>query len=154
MTRWRDWLSRSPQAAPSDSPWAGMSAEALLAAWDAGRPVWTCKMADLGPGYEQTIQEIGMVLLRAMLAEPFDYSRFAAREARAAYEFWLAYVGAIMTRPDVRAQIDRFQPEALQIDAAMNVAGMFARNGYEAEMNKVPEDRRIMLSRRPRQTEP
>ena len=40
-----------------------------LAAWDAGRTVWTIEMGGLGPGYEQAIQTTVFEILRDALAE-------------------------------------------------------------------------------------
>lgn len=147
MSRWRDWLTRPRQAEP-DHPWSGMDAAAVLAAWAAGEGVWTCRMADMGPAYEQAIHELGMAILQAMLADPFDFSLFRSKgEDPALFTLWQGYTGRILASPGVRAQIDRLAPEGLQVSAAMNVAGMFARNGYEAEMNRVPAARRILVSR-------
>ncbi len=147
MSRWRDWLTR-PRPPEQDHPWSGMDAAAVLAAWEAGEGVWTCRMADMGPAYEQAIHELGMAILRAMLADPFDFSLFRSRgEDPALFALWQGYTGRILASPGVRAQIDRLQPEGLQVSAAMNVAGMFARNGYAAEMDRVPPARRILVSR-------
>lgn len=146
MSRWWNWLS-GPGSAAAHHPWTGMDAAALLAAWDAGQLVWTCRMADFGPGYEQAIQALGIEILRVMLADPFDFASFRTQDDQAAFQLWQAYSSRILAAPRVAAMVERLQPEAVQVSAAMNLAGMFIRNGYGAEMDKVPEARRILISK-------
>jgi hypothetical protein len=42
----------------------------VVAAWDAGRVIWTVEMGGLGPGYEQTIQTLVVELLRSAGGPP------------------------------------------------------------------------------------
>lgn len=146
MRPWKSWRS-SPRKAEEQHPWTGMTNADLLTAWDAGRQIWTCQMADFGPAYEQCIHGVGMEVLRGMLVTPFDFAAFAQQVDQAKFEFWQDYARRIFEIPEVAEEVTRLAPEGLQMSAAMNLAGMFVRNGYEVEMDRLPESRRILMSK-------
>lgn len=116
------------------------SNEDALAEWDRGGSVWSCSMGGLGPGYEQCIQIMGFEFLRAMLADPFDYASSANDGDK-----WRAYIDRIEQMPEPARIIKKLGPTGAQFGAAMNIASVFARNGYSAGMLMVPEDRRIQV---------
>lgn len=115
--------------------------EEVLAAWDKGEPVWTIEMGGMGPGYEQCIQIMVFEMLRAMLADPFDWS-----EERDPKE-WRDYVDKIDKTSAVMNAVDKLHPSGAQFNAAINLAAIFARNGYVEGMKMAPDDRHIMVSK-------
>lgn len=125
--------------------WRETTNEQALAAWESGASVWTCDMGGMGPGYEQCIQIMGFTMLRAMLANPVDWKTLT--EGEEAKEKWREYRGMIDADPIVKAVVERLGPSGAQHGAAMNIASVFARNGYAKGMEMVPEDRRIQVSR-------
>lgn len=122
--------------------WKNATNEDVLAEWDRGGSVWSCELGGLGPGYEQCIQIMGFEFLRAMLADPFDYEGKA--EDR---DVWRTYVDKIEKQPGPKAIIEKLGPSGAQFSAAMNIASVFAKNGYAKGMDMVPEDRRIQVSK-------
>lgn len=124
--------------------WRTATNEEALATWDRGEPVWTCEMGGIGPGYEQCIQIMGFEMLRAMLSHPADWDKVSGEEGRDA---WRAYRDEIEAVPEVKSIVERLGPSGAQFGAAMNIAAVFAMNGYAKGMEKVPEDRRILISK-------
>jgi hypothetical protein len=121
--------------------WKSATNEDALAEWDRGGSVWSCELGGLGPGYEQCIQIMGFEFLRAMLADPFDYSKADDKDQ------WKAYIDKIEGMPGPKSVIEQLSPSGAQFGAAMNIASVFARNGYSKGMDMVPEDRRIQVSK-------
>ncbi len=122
--------------------WSEMTNEQALAAWDAGDLVWTCSMGGMGPGYEQAIQMMGFAFLREMVADQFDYESDSEDRDK-----WRAYTDQIEATPAAKAIVEKIGPSGAQFSAAMNIASVFARNGYAKGMETVPEDRRMMVNR-------
>ena len=120
--------------------WREATNEDVLAEWDRGDSVWSCELGGLGPGYEQRIQIMVFEFLRAMLADPYDY---ATEDADA----WGAYVDKIEKEPGPKSAIEKLRPSGAQFGAAMNIASVFAKNGYTKGMEVVPENRRIQVSK-------
>ena len=116
--------------------------EDVLKAWDTGDSVWSCELGGIGPGYEQCIQLMGFEMLRAMLANPIDWEAMSGDEHKAERQ---AYYDKIEAAPGVKAAIEKLQPSGAQHGAAMNIASVFARNGYAKGMDMVPKDRRIQV---------
>ncbi len=127
--------------------WQGKTNEDVLAAWDAGETIWTCSMGGMSQGYEQCIHLIGMEMLRAMLATPFNFDDFEGRPDEEKGTLWGDYLKQIESTPAAAAEIDRLGPTGAQLGAAMNIAGVFARHGYEKGMDMVPADRRIQIAK-------
>lgn len=119
--------------------------EDVLRAWDAGDSVWSCSLGGLGPGYEQCIQLMGFEMLRAMLANPFDWDGFEGVGDGEKRARWEAYSEKIEADPTVAKTVKHLQPSGAQHGAAMNIASVFARNGYAKGMAMVPDDRRIQV---------
>ena len=122
--------------------WKNATNEDVLAEWDRNGSVWSCELGGLGPGYEQCIQIMGFEMLRAMVADPFDYEANDGDQ-----DAWRAYSKHIESEPTVKAIIEKLGPSGAQFGAAMNIASVFAKNGYAKGMEMVPEDRRIQVSK-------
>ncbi|HET8636014.1 MAG TPA: hypothetical protein VFL96_04110 [Acidobacteriaceae bacterium] len=117
-----------------------MTSEQAIAAWDAGDPVWTVEMGGIGPGYEQAIQIMGFEFLRWMLSAPpkdgwDNLEGDAWREYRDACEAACS---------DTVKQIG---PSGAQFGAAMNLASVFAKQGYAKGLTMVDADRHILVSK-------
>lgn len=54
----------------------GADAADWLKRWDDGRGVWSIEMGGLGPGYEQCIQITAAEVLRHLLAEKYDHTKW------------------------------------------------------------------------------
>lgn len=126
--------------------WRTATNEEALAAWDSGEPIWTCDMGGMGPGYEQCIQIMGFEMLRAMVRVP-PADGWDSVSGEAGRDRWLAYRDIIEALPEVKSVISHLEPSGAQFGAAMNIAAVFGMNGYAAGMEKVPEDRRIQVSK-------
>lgn len=126
--------------------WEDMTSEDALRTWDACELVWTGSMGGMGPGYEQCIQVMGFEMLRAMLKNPpTDWASF--NDSAEGTSAWLAYRKAVEDDPIVKACVRAMRPSGAQFCAAMNLASVFARNGYAKGMAMLPDDRRMMVSR-------
>lgn len=124
--------------------WRTATNEDALAAWDRGEPVWTCDQGGMGPGYEQCIQIMGFEILRAMLSHPVNWDELTGESGR---DKWRAYRDMIDGLPEVKKVVSHLSPSGAQHGAAMNIASVFARNGYAGGMEMVPQDRRIQVSK-------
>ncbi len=124
--------------------WRTATNEDALAAWDRGEPVWTCDMGGMGPGYEQCIQIMGFEMLRAMLAHPGDWLKMIGDEGR---DEWRKYRDMIEALPEVKAVVSYLGPSGAQFGAAMNIASVFAMNGYSRGVEMVPQARRIQVQK-------
>ncbi len=125
--------------------WHNATNEDVLKAWDSGEPIWTCEMGGMGPGYEQCIQLMAMEMFRAMVARPpADWDKLTDEDGRDA---WRSYRDEIEKVPSVKSTIETLGPSGAQFGAAMNIASTFAINGYAKGMEKVPDDRRILVSK-------
>ena len=117
------------------------TSEDALKAWDAGESVWSCDMGGMGPGYEQCIQIMGFAMLRAMIDNPpKDWNTLEG-------DAWRDYWQMIDKVPAVKAVVEKLGPSGAQHGAALNIASVFAKNGYAKGMEMVPQDRRIQVSR-------
>ncbi len=61
----------------------GATVEEWLDRWDAGNTVWSVEMGGLGPGYEQAIQITVAELVRIILGNGFDWSKWNDPDADA-----------------------------------------------------------------------
>jgi hypothetical protein len=108
-----------------------MNATEALAKWDAGEAVWSIEMGGLGPSYEQAIQILIFELVRD--AGPFEGEQipygWGERAITRANEGVGGFSGA-------------------QVGAAKGVAARFLTRGYDETLASVPDDRRILVSKR------
>lgn len=124
--------------------WKNKTNEEALAAWDNGDSVWSCDQGGMGPGYEQCIQLMGFEMLRAMIANPVNWDDMTGESGR---ENWAKYCDKIEAVPSVKSAVESLGPSGAQFGSAVNLASVFARNGYSGGMEMVPEDRRIQVSK-------
>jgi hypothetical protein len=116
--------------------------EEVLAEWDSGGSVWSIELGGLGPGYEQCIQLMGFEMLRAIIASPPDWEKMSDDMTA-----WRAFRDQIEKDDGVAKVVEKLGPSGAQHGAAMNLATVFARNGYSKGMEMVPDDRRIQVSK-------
>ena len=116
-----------------------MTNEELIADWKAGKTVTVVEMGGFGHGYEVGIYEIAMAALEAMDADKFDYENDAKD-----LEKWREYTDKIEEK--IESTMQYIQPSGAMFSAAMNIAAIYSRNGYENGMAKAPKDRIIELS--------
>ena len=65
---------------PDDHSFYGADGAEWLRRWDAGGICWSIEMGGLGPGYEQCIQITVAEVLRHMLAEKYDHTKWGEKE--------------------------------------------------------------------------
>lgn len=107
----------------------------MLAAWDAGRSIWSVEMGGLGPGYEQAIQVAAIELVRDNQGKPFP-----ANDDE--YFVWGA---------DTFGRIDDKLGglSGAMAGAAKHIALQFLRNDYGGALDKIrtqAPDRMIQVS--------
>lgn len=110
-----------------------MTPAEVVAAWDAGRLVWTVEMGGLGPGYEQALQILVLELLRD--AEPVTDGMDLTGWGEAAVQRAGPGVGGF---------------SGAQVGAAKRLAARMLVHGYERVLAQVREkepDRVVMVSR-------
>ena len=106
-----------------------------LAKWDAGRPVLTVEMGGLGPGYEQCIHIVVFELVRRLHAHwP------APTKDRRLEGAWNDCTSEIDTAHDLGLT-------GAQAGAAKALAYRFITEGYDKVMKKIPDARRIVVSK-------
>ena len=124
-----------------------MNTQEALAAWDRGEPIQTCQMGGISDGYEKAIHIMGMEMLRAMETRPFDWEAYEQADDAAQKLKWEAYYDLIDAQFNVKSAVDQVDPTGAQFGAAMNLASMIHRNGYEEAIKKVPADRLITMKK-------
>lgn len=136
------------------TPWANVTGEQAYQAWNLGELVWTCEMGGIGSdGYEIGIQTVAWELFRAMELQPFDFTTLDAfdsqdkEQAAKAREFQRQYLLGIEKADKVEDAMAAFEPTGAMFGAALNIAFMFHRHGYEKAMGMVPAERRIRISK-------
>jgi hypothetical protein len=108
--------------------------EEIIKRWRAGDVIWTAELGGMGPGYEQAIQVLLFEIMSTWngpLPEPFGDSfpeEFTKHVDRVVHGLttW-GFTGA-------------------QVGAAKSTAWQFMKFGYAEMLNKLPGDRRIMVS--------
>jgi hypothetical protein len=101
-------------------------------------------MGGLGPGYEQAIQILAFELIRALLAaswvtpNPYPTDQAGKEKVRAA---WDAICNPVIEKLDGEGFT------GAQVGAAYNLAACVLNQGWRAAINKLPLERRIMVSR-------
>lgn len=118
------------------------SDEDVIAAWDEGQSVWSVELGGLGPGYEQCIQLMGFEAWKLMRTNP-PADGWDGLEGDA----WRTYRDSIEAMEPLRGIVDKLGVSGAQFGAAMNIASVFARQGYAAGMAKAPKDRHIQVSK-------
>ncbi|WP_417625318.1 hypothetical protein [Paremcibacter congregatus] len=118
-----------------------------LAAWDRGEPIQTCEMGGFSDGYERAIHIMGMEMLRAMETRPFDWEAFEKATGPEQELKWKVYRDAVDAQFNVMNAVDQAGASGAQVGAAMSLASMFHRHGYEEAIKKVPQERLITVAK-------
>jgi hypothetical protein len=120
----------------------GADAADWLKRWDEGRSVWSIEMGGLGPGYEQCIQITCAEIIRNMLTQGYDFSKWDTGYS------WKKDLEQIREAGFKNPKIKALGLSGAQWGAAMNLAAMFYRRGPRAVMSdERVKDRRIQVSR-------
>ena len=123
-----------------------MTNEELLEKWDRGEPIRTASMGGMGEHYEQSIHLIAMELLREFIKKPFDYAGFEEAEDDEFYKAMMSYLEPIFKLENINNLINDVGPTDAMMSAARNLAHVFANEGYEKALTKLPEERLIPVS--------
>lgn len=120
----------------------GEDAGEWLSRWDSGRIVWSIEMGGMGPGYEQAIQVTVAELLRIMLSQSFDSSKWAEKSA---WEDDRSQIRKLAFENDV---INELGLSGAQFGAALSLASKLYMDGPIKVMS-VDEikDRHIQVSK-------
>lgn len=120
----------------------GENAEDWLKRWDSGKTVWSIEMGGLGPGYEQCIHITCAEILRHLLAEKYDVTRWDDKEN------WKTDREKIEQYGFKNKTINDLGLSGAQWGAALNLAGMLYRHGPVAVMtDERAKDRHIQVSK-------
>lgn len=109
----------------------------VIAKWKNFEPVWTAELGGIGPGYEQAIQDI----LWSIFAT-WDGPNYAGEELKNFPEAYEKFVDEVVTNLD-----KEYGFSGSQVGAARHTAFQFIRYGYAEMMNKLDDDRKIMITR-------
>lgn len=110
------------------------SIQEVVKKWKAGELVWSADLGGIGPGYEQAIQ----VLLFEICAEQGDKPLIIGEMKKYPSEY-----EALVDRKVGELRAWGFS--GAQVDQARSTAFQFLTIGYSEIMNKLPDDRRIMV---------
>lgn len=131
--------------------WTDKTNTDLLAAWDAGADVWTIKHTGGGEEYRQGVQALAMEMLREMEVMTgegsFSFAVMDAGQPEVRNNLWAAASIRVKFAPAVLAEMNARDADNGQIQAALQLASNFARNGYETALEAAPADRRVQMSK-------
>ena len=105
--------------------------EEVIEAWKKGDTIWTAELGGMGPGYEQAIQILLFEICCDMYGKPLpekDLTGWGEETVKRLDGACYGFSGA-------------------QVRAAKITAYQFLKYGYKEMMDKLPEDRKIMVSR-------
>lgn len=112
-----------------------MTWQEAVAQWKSRQPVWTAELGGMGPGYEQATQ----VLLFEIMARWGDKDLPEPDGDK--------YPTAYKEHVDrVVHELNKWGFSGAQVGQAQATAWQFMKHGYSYMMNKLPEDRKIMVS--------
>lgn len=113
-----------------------------LVRWDAGKSVWSISMGGLGPGYEQAIQITTAEIIRHLLEQQYDYTKWENKEV------WKQDKDKIEAALFANPKVDALGLSGAMWGAAMNLALQFYRRGPREVMNdERVKDRHIQVSK-------
>ena len=108
-----------------------MTIQELLAQWDRGESIWTMEMGGIGPSYEQAIQLLMIELVRDHAGHPLPSES----------TFW---IWGEHTMHRINHACGGFS--GAQVGAAKQIAFRLLRDGYDAFLASIPQDRKILVS--------
>ena len=118
------------------------TAKEWLEMWDAGHPVWSVEMGGIGPGYEQAIQVTAAEVLRHLVANQIDHSKWSDTDV------WKADREGIEKALFAKPLIEALGLSGAQWGAAVNLAAIFYRRGpADALADEAVKDRKILVSK-------
>lgn len=109
--------------------------EEVIAKWNRNEIVWSAELGGMGPGYEQAIQ----ILLFELLANWKITDNLEEGEKYS--EIFNAYVDSTAHR------LSKLGFSGAQVEVARATAFQFLKFGYAEIMNKLPDERRIMVNK-------
>lgn len=118
-----------------------MTTAEMLAAWDAGEPVWTIEMGGMGPGYEQAIQVTVFEVLRGLVAA----DGFGIESGADLTDEQRKQVDDLVRAADKKFDIGL---SGAQEGAAKSLAYGFYLRGQAKVLSEVEDDRHILASNR------
>jgi hypothetical protein len=98
-------------------------------------------MGGIGPGYEQAIQVMAFDFLGWMHSHPPEDGWDEMKGDK-----WRMYSSEC--EEACKQTVKRIGPSGAQFGAAMNIASVFARQGYAEALSMVGPDRHILVSKR------
>lgn len=121
-----------------DVPFHPQTAADALKRWDEGQGVFTIEMGGIGPGYEQAIQILVFEIIRDNLGAtlPDENDKDASKA------FWDKFGDESIHRTN-----EKLGYSGAQVGAAKQVAYRALRQGWEAMLKTVPQDRLIQVSK-------
>lgn len=114
----------------------------LLAEWDAGKEVRTVSMGGLSEGYERAIHTAAFEIIRYWDKHPVDLAR---AEIDADYK----RLKTEELDAGISTEIEGLGLSGAQFGAAMNVAAVFSRQGYQKGLAMVDPSRIISIAKSP-----
>ena len=121
----------------------GADATEWLRRWDEGRSVWSVEMGGLGPGYEQAIQITGVEVLRHMLQEKYDYTKWDEQQ-----DVWQRDLETVRKFGYANETIKKLGLSGAQWGAAVSLACCIYRRGpVDALTDQAIEDRKTQVSK-------
>jgi len=121
----------------SNNPVATTQAKEWLQKWDAGETVWSIAMGGLGPGYEQCIQITAAEVLRWLINNESDPSKWKKN--------WKEESDKISKDILQNNAVKNLQLSGAQYGAAVNLASVLYKRGTDALKDEEVRDRRIQV---------
>lgn len=120
----------------------GKTAQEWLERWDNGKTVWSIEMGGLGPGYEQAIQITVAEVLRILLKNGFDFTKWEESKN------WKADLEIIEKEGFENSVINELGLSGAQWGAAVQVASYLYKHNPVIMMNdEKVKDRHIQISK-------
>lgn len=125
------------------------TAQEWLEKWDKNKICWTIEMGGMGPGYEQCIHITVAEVLRFLLAENPDHTKWVDDpEDEQAPESWPIWREKIRDSLLSNPVINKLGLSGAQAGAAMSLGTRFYMKGPAVAFTEVPNDRLIQVSKR------
>lgn len=112
--------------------------EQVIEKWKNDDGVWSAELGGIGPAYEQCIQ---IILFEIFSTWPKDQPVIDGEEYTKEYE---TFTDEVVSRLEKEK---KYGFSGAQVGSAKSTAAQFIKYGYAHMMNKLDEDRHIMVSR-------
>lgn len=133
-----------------------MTNQEFIDAWESGQEVTVIELGGLGLGYEIAIWEFAVKALNVMVnIKPFNWKTFDELSDDEKKKFWEEYrnyvergaYGRGDEKGPLAETLDLLGLSGAQWSAGWNAASVISKNGYDAALLMVDEERRIKLSK-------